>query len=174
MPRPKGVFVSSGSRSSFFYYGKDNSVGFKEIGSIAYAEIAIQNQMMLSQYDFAPRVLSELTKIMVPNPFGVGNNKYAKSGWGYKTEVAAVISGCGNSGVCCECEECDELEEVMNEEIQRLVNDIFDVVGLEFVDAHIGNVGYIIRDNVKKLVCIDTGIESFNTDYSYYQDYNYI
>ena len=46
--------------------------------------------------------------------------------------------------------------------IQSLVEDIREKTGLKFWDCHWYNVGLVNRNNRAKLVCIDTGKESFN------------
>lgn len=47
-------------------------------------------------------------------------------------------------------------------QIQSLVDDIYHYCGLKFWDSHYDNVGLVIRNKKNKLVCIDTGKESFD------------
>jgi hypothetical protein len=49
-------------------------------------------------------------------------------------------------------------------EIQNLVNIIHDKTGLKFWDCHYYNIGYVTRNKKSKLVCIDTGKESFDRE----------
>jgi hypothetical protein len=49
-------------------------------------------------------------------------------------------------------------------EIQSLVEEIYQKTGLKFWDCHWYNVGTVKRHNKRKVVCIDTGKESFDGD----------
>ena len=46
--------------------------------------------------------------------------------------------------------------------IQDLVDEIKEKTGLKFWDCHWYNVGTVVRNKKKKVVCIDTGKESFD------------
>jgi hypothetical protein len=134
--------------ASTFYILSCGTKGFKEFDSKWKAEIAHENQSLLSKYDLAPNVYSEVGKI---------RKKGKKlSGWGYITEIADLLCCPGNT---CDCCEHDALEGAYIDEIQALINDMSDM-NIDFHDNHIGNVGYVERDGERILVCIDTGDES--------------
>jgi hypothetical protein len=97
----------------------------------------------------APYVLSQVGKIRMNN----GDLSY----WGYITEIAKTI-GCG--GNTCSCGDCDDdLEYSYDNLIGKLVNKMSEV-GVEFMDSHIGNVGFVRRKGRRVMVCIDFGTES--------------
>lgn len=148
-----GKYNNSGSRSSFYVI--DDERGFKDFEGYDEAEYAHNVQSMLAAYDLAPKVLSDIGKIRYRDDFEL-------SGWGYITEIAETI-GCGGNE--CSCGECDYegMAEVYNSCIEKLCKKIY-VLGLEFMDAHIGNVGYVVRNGKRKLVCIDCGQESVYHD----------
>lgn len=154
-----GKYNNSGSRSSFYVI--DDERGFKDFEGYDEAEYAHNVQSMLAAYDLAPKVLSDIGKIRYRDDLEL-------SGWGYITEIAETI-GCGGNE--CSCGECDAegMSEVYHSRIEKLCNKIYDL-GLEFMDAHIGNVGYVVRNGKRKLVCIDCGRESV---YSDEEDENY-
>lgn len=136
-----------GSASSF-YILSCGTKGFKEFETKEKADIAHENQSILSRYDLAPNVYSEVGKI---------RKKGKKlSGWGYITEIAELICCPGNE---CDCCDRDRLEECYFGDIDSLYGDMSDI-NMEFHDTHIGNVGYVVRDGLPVMVCIDTGDES--------------
>jgi hypothetical protein len=143
-------YVNGGSRAAF--YKLDKFRGFKEFGDMEDAEYAYNVQSSLSQYNLAPKVLSEIGRVRMPK--NLSDKKL--SGWGYITEIAEVI-GCGGNE--CFCGDCDDIYDSLSKKVNRLISDI-DNVGYNFADAHPGNVGYIKRNGRKILVCIDTGEES--------------
>lgn len=147
----KMEYADAGSKSSFYYI--DHERGFKEFEYKDDAEYARNTQLALAKYNLAPKVLSEVGRIRLPEN---GNYDDKFSGWGFITETAEML-GCGGND--CGCGECDDLYERMLSRIGRLTAKIEDV-GYSFVDNHIGNVGYIRRRGRKVLVCIDTGSES--------------
>lgn len=143
-----GSYENCGSRSAFYVI--DNKRGFKEFGDKDEAEYAHAVQSKLSTYDMAPNVLSQVGKIRMSN----GELSY----WGYITEIAEMI-GCGGNE--CSCGECDEDYYYMyDDKIQDLTDNMLRIAGIEFMDNHIGNVGFIRRNRKKVLVCIDFGQES--------------
>jgi hypothetical protein len=143
-----GSYENAGSRSAFYVI--DNKRGFKEFCQKSEAEYAHTVQDKLSTYDMAPYVLSQVGKIR--------KNSGELSDWGYITEIAEII-GCGGNE--CSCGECDEdCYEFYNDKIQDLTDNMLRIVGVEFMDNHIGNVGFIRRNRKKILVCIDFGQES--------------
>ena len=143
-----GSYENAGSRSAFYVI--DNKRGFKEFSDKSEAVYAHAVQDKLSSYDMAPYVLSQIGKIRMSNG--------SLSNWGYITEIAQVI-GCGGNG--CSCGECDEdYCEMYEYKIQDLTDNMLRIAGIEFMDNHIGNVGFIRRKRKKILVCIDFGQES--------------
>jgi hypothetical protein len=142
-----GEYDNCGSRSTFYVI--DNERGFKDFESKEDAEYAHYVQNKLAAYNLAPRVLSDIGKIR-------HRDSLELSEWGYITEIAEVI-GCGGND--CECGECEDISDGLRSRIDRLCKKIYDL-GLEFMDAHIGNVGYVRRNGKRVLVCIDCGRES--------------
>lgn len=158
-----GQYGNCGSRSSFYVI--DDKRGFKEFDNKDAAEYAHCVQSKLSMHNLAPLVLSDIGKIRY-------RHDMVLSGWGYITEIAEMI-GCGGND--CECGECEYIFDnvTIKRQRTRLVNKIYDM-GLEFMDAHVGNIGYVIRRGKKVLVCVDCGEESvydIELDYSDEEDY---
>lgn len=146
-------FAGEGSKSMFYIIDKNR--GFKQFNNKDDAEYARETQMLLSQFTLAPRVLSEVGKI---------RRKRTKklSQWGYMTEVATMVCCGGNEG----CAYCDDAEKALCNDIEKLCDDISDLTGFDFIDCHIGNVGFVRRNKERILVCVDTGRESvYNEGY---------
>lgn len=154
-------YADAGSRSQFYII--DNERGFKEFDSKDDAADARNTQLALAKYNLAPKVLSEVGRIRMPKDLQYANRKLSK--WGFITERAEMIGCDGNE---CGCGECDEIYDSHLPKIERLTNKI-EKIGYNFVDCHIGNVGYIRRRGRKVLVCIDTGNESVY-DESFYNE----
>lgn len=142
-----GVYDNNGSRSTFYVI--DSERGFKDFESKEDAEYAHDVQSKLSAFNLAPRVLSDIGKIR-------HRDNLELSGWGYITEIAEMI-GCGGND--CSCGECDDIFDTKRRHVKRLCEKIYSL-GFEFMDAHIGNVGYVRRNGKRVLVCIDCGSES--------------
>ena len=143
-----GSYENCGSRSAFYVI--DSKRGFKEFSHKEEAVYAHSVQSKLSDWDMAPEVLSQIGKIR--------KSDGSLSDWGYLTEIAQTI-GCGGNE--CHCGECDEDYYFMYEsQIQDLTDNMLRIVGVEFMDNHIGNVGFVRRNRKKVLVCIDFGSES--------------
>ena len=156
-----GRFGNCGSRSAFYVI--DDKRGFKEFETREDAEYAHRVQSKLSMNNLAPLVLSDIGKIRYRVDMEL-------SGWGYITEIAEMI-GCGGND--CECGECEDIFDTKYRQVNRLVDKIADM-GLEFMDAHVGNVGYVIRRGKRVLVCIDCGEESvYDIDLDYYEEEDY-
>lgn len=154
-----GRYDNCGSRSAFYII--DDERGFKEFYDKDDAEYAYETQDVLSIHNLAPKVLSQVGKIRYSNG--------ELSSWGYITEIAETI-GCGGNE--CSCGECDDdLSYEYADRIRKLVDKIADI-GFEFMDAHIGNVGYIRRKGKKVLVCIDCGEESVYNELSQDDEYD--
>lgn len=154
-----GQYENQGSMSAFYVI--DGKRGFKEFCDKYEAEYAHAVQSKLETYDMAPYVLSQVGKIRKSN----GD----LSDWGYITEIAQTI-GCG--GNSCSCGECDDDIQFMHDKkICKLAHNMMWTAGVEFMDAHIGNVGFVRRNGKKVLVCIDFGTESVcDEDISLYDD----
>jgi len=142
-----GQYENAGSTSAFYVI--DNKRGFKEFCGQYEAEYAHSVQSKLEDYNMAPYVMSQVGKIRKSNG--------QLSDWGYITEIAETI-GCG--GNSCSCGDCsDDLEFLYDTRIIKLIRKMSEV-GVEFMDSHIGNVGFVRRKGRKVLVCIDFGTES--------------
>jgi hypothetical protein len=157
-----GDYENCGSRAAFYIL--DGERGFKEFETEEDAQYAHYVQSKLSQYNLAPKVLSDIGKIRFRHDMVLSN-------WGYITEIAEVI-GCGGND--CSCGECEDIfdNKTKSNQLTRLLNKIEDL-GLEFMDAHVGNVGYVKRNGKKVLVCIDCGQESVydpDVDDNYLED----
>jgi hypothetical protein len=135
-----GCFEEGGC-AEFYWIKEDKNLGFKQFGSKKSATIAYNKQKLLSKFDLAPKVIGKITKLKYE--WGDDTN------WGYVTERAKILD-----------------ENVMKKrlrDIQNLVENIENKTRLRFWDCHYWNVGYIKRNNKAKLVCIDTGPESFSS-----------
>lgn len=131
-----------GGSAEFYQIKENKNLGFKQFRNKKFANAAYNKQKLLSRFGLAPKVYSKVTKLT----YEWGE----KTNWGYITEKARIAD-----------------EEVMKKrlrEIQSLVENIHKKTKLKFWDCHYWNVGYVKRNNKAKLVCIDTGIESFNPD----------
>lgn len=135
-----GCFEEGGC-AEFYWIKEDKNLGFKQFGSKKSATIAYNKQKLLSKFDLAPKVIGKITKLKYE--WGDDTN------WGYVTERAKILD-----------------ENVMKKrlrDIQNLVENIENKTRLRFWDCHYWNVGYVKRNNKAKLVCIDTGPESFSS-----------
>lgn len=131
-----------GGCAEFYWIKEDKTLGFKQFGSKKKATSTYNKQKMLSKFDLAPKVFGRVTKIK----YEWGDS----TDWGYITERAKILD-----------------EKVMKKrlrDIQNLVQTIEEKTRLKFWDCHYYNIGYVKRNNKAKLVCIDTGAESFNRD----------
>lgn len=143
-----GNYENCGSRSAFYVI--DDERGFKEFDDKQEATYAHSVQSKLEVYNLAPKVLSQIGKIRKSNG--------SLSHWGYITEIAEVIGCGGNECHCGECE--DDLPYMLSASINRLTDKMLMKADVEFMDGHIGNVGYVYRKGKRVLVCIDFGSES--------------
>lgn len=109
---------------------------------------SLKTQKKLAKLDLAPRVItpickiayyfdSELLKYWNPDKF--------TTDWGFVSEKAELL---------------DE-DDIPYVKLQNLVDKIWNQTKLKFWDCHLANIGYIKRNGKNKLVCIDTGRESF-------------
>jgi len=138
--------IEEGGYCQFYYIKDHSSLGFKEFRSKDYAKFAYSVQKKLAKFDLAPQVYSDICKL----EFSTINDHWLplSTEWGYVTEIASPVSYTEN---------CRTLRK-----IQNLVEDIFTISKLKFWDCHFYNLGLIKRGKSKKIVCIDTGRESFD------------
>lgn len=141
-----GKYNSCGSRTAFYVI--DDKRGFKDFESIGHAEYAHSVQSELSIHNLAPFVLSSVGQIRLGEDMEL-------SGYGYITEIAEMICCGGNDG----CDNCEDEDVKISKKKDRLCKKMY-AAGFEFMDAHVGNVGYVRRKGKKVLVCIDCGEES--------------
>ena len=137
-------WCDSGGCCQVYSIANNTSLVFKEFRSKNKAISSLRLQKKLAKYDLAPKILSLVSRLYFAPDDGLEDNTL--SDWGYITEKAKVT------------------EKVPLSFIQSLVDEIYDKTGLSFWDCHYYNVGFINRKNSKKLVCIDTGKESFLRD----------
>lgn len=152
-----GRYSDGGSQNSF-YKVKGRKYGFKSFPNKSLATFAHAVQSDLSKTDLAPRVYSPVCRIRVPNYFMGKNGKtethMVLSDWGYLTEIAKPY--------VCTDPECDDCMDGMcenHDSIMNLLGDMEDC-GIDYIDAHPANLGYIFRNDEKLLVAIDFGAES--------------
>lgn len=119
----------------------NTKIAFKEFGDKQRAKIAWSIQKKLHKYSLAPKVYGNVCKLKLATNTKLLSN--SKSEWGYITELAKITT---NKKI------------VSLSKIQELVDNIYTNTGLKFWDCHYHNIG-ILRN---KLVCIDTGKESFS------------
>lgn len=141
-----GRYNNCGSRASFYVI--DDERGFKEFENKEDAEHAHYIQSKLAMHNLAPLVFSDIGKIRY-------RANMILSGWGYITEIAEMMCCGGNEG----CEYCEDIYDSKSKQVHKLTSKIYDL-GMDFMDAHVGNVGYVVRKGKKVLVCIDCGRES--------------
>jgi len=118
---------------------------FKEFRNKKKATEAYSIHKKLAKHDLAPKIHSKICKLNFAKEKGV--IFYESSDWGYIMECAKT---------------CKANSSIKMEQIQALVNEISEKTGLKFWDCHWYNVGLVKRGKTKKVVCIDTGKESFN------------
>lgn len=157
-----GKYEDGGSQN-VFYKLKGRKQGFKGFPNKSLATFAHKAQSALSDKDLAPKVYSPVCKIRVPNYFAASDGKggmktitqMVLSDWGYLTEIAKPYE--------CDDDECDGccLDSCCRNygKIENLLDDI-NKCGLEYMDAHPANLGYVMRKNKRVLVVIDLGAES--------------
>lgn len=136
-----------GGYCTLFKISNEPSLGFKEFISKSRAEYARKTQLKLNKHGLAPKVFSKLCKMRYEPLF-----LDQKSGWGYITEMANTLNK--NS--------------IPLYKIQKLVDTIYLKTKLKFWDCHWENIGYIRVEGRKKLVCIDTGKETWEGHSNYF------
>ena len=139
-----GWFEEGGYCQIYPIYGH-KGWGFKEFHTKKKAEYAYAVQKRLSKFDLAPKVYSKICRL----EFEPEDDVYQPdpSDWGYITELATVYHA--NTVISMR-------------QIQNLVSQIQQKTQLKFWDCHWSNVGIVRRNGRNKVVCIDTGKESFD------------
>lgn len=138
---------SSGSYCDVLPVKDHPNLLFKGFKKESKALEAYNNQIKLSEYDLAPRIIGEPCQIAYyypPELLKNFNPQITRTNLGYLTEKAELTTD----------EPFDELQE--------LCDRIKVLVKKDFWDCHFQNVGYIYRSNEKVLCCIDTGEETFD------------
>ena len=124
-----------------------NHMVFKEFSTKKKAQESYRYHTKLAKFDLAPKIYSTICKL----EFAPEEDIYQPepSDWGYITELARTHP----AGT-----------KITVKDIQLLVDEIYSKTGLKFWDCHWYNVGIVKRGRKKKIICIDTGKESFNGD----------
>lgn len=118
---------------------------FKEFRNKKKAQESYHYHKMLAKFDLAPKIYSKICRLEFAEDDGWKPDE--PSDWGYITEKAYPVKHSDHN----------------MQKIQILVEDIKEQCGLKFWDCHWFNVGLVLRENNQKLVCIDTGKESFQS-----------
>lgn len=159
-----GQFSDSGSRNSF-YTVKRTKYGFKSFPTKNLANFSHAVQSRLSENDLSPKVYSPVGRIRIPSWVTKSDGKGSLKGiatmelsdWGYLTEIAKPYY-CSDDDMCgghCFYEgNCKNYNKV------RSLIDKIEEHGLEYTDAHNGNLGWVTRKKKRVLVVIDIGRES--------------
>ena len=151
-----GLYEDCGSRNTFYRLKNRRGAGFKSFESYEEAEFAHRIQSKLSQDNLAPRVYSDVGRIMIPDIDDAGE-AMTLSSWGYVTEIAKPMPRCYDDDCDGDCYQsgCD------NSVIIDNIVDCLAEAGLEYVDGHRGNFGFVRRNREWVPVVIDVGSESF-------------
>jgi hypothetical protein len=137
-----------GGSAEFYLIQEDNNLGFKQFRNKKFANKAYEKQKLLSKYNLAPKIVGNVCKL----PIKIESYPEYKlnTNWGYITERAKILD--------------ENIMKKRLKDIQDLVETIENKTCLRFWDCHYWNIGYVKRNNKAKLVCIDTGPESFDRD----------
>lgn len=139
-------WFDEGGYCQFYPIIEDKSLGFKEFYSKRHAVKAHSVQKKLSKFDLAPKVYTKVCKLIMKDDQDYDFTMI--SDWGYVTEIADTKNS----------------DKVSLTRIQNLVDEIYTKTNLKFWDCHYYNMGMVKRKGKQKLVCIDTGKESFDND----------
>lgn len=116
---------------------------FKEFRTKNKAISSFKLQQKLNFHDLAPKIFTKVSRLSFAEDDGFDEQQ---SDWGYVTERAVVS------------------DKISLEKLQNLVDEIYNKTGLSFWDSHYYNVGFVDRSGDSRLVCIDSGKESFIRD----------
>jgi len=147
-------WFDQGGSCQVYSIENNSSILFKEFDTKTKAIESYKNQTKLSKYNLAPKIFSDICKLNFSHKDPYLYN--SESNWGYLTEKAMPVYHTKTN--------------VRN--IQILVEEIYDKTTLNFWDCHWYNVGLVYRQKTKKLVCIDTGEESFISTSNAWGNYN--
>jgi hypothetical protein len=136
---------NEGGFAQFYSIINKPNLGFKEFRNKKKALESYTIQNKLSKFDLAPKIIGDICRLSF---IATMDCPSMVSGWGYITEKALV------------CEYDKDIRSLKS--IQDLVNRIYQKTKLKFWDCHYWNIGLIERKGKNKLVCIDTGKESFD------------
>lgn len=137
-------WFDEGGYCNFYPLVGEKNKGFKEFKSEKDAQSALFFQQLLNKYGLSPATYSDIVKLPIKNLSLV-------SSYGFVTEIAQFLTPKRIT-------RWSKKYIRHLEKIQDLVEDIKYYTNLDFWDCHQHNVG-LIDD---KLVCIDTGLESFD------------
>ena len=137
---------NEGGFAQFYSVINQPLLGFKEFRNKKKALESYTIQNKLSRFDLAPKIVGNICQLSFIADVDCPS---MLSGWGYITEKAIV---CGSY----------KKNPHSLKSIQDLVNRIYKKTKLKFWDCHYWNMGLIRRRGKTKLVCIDTGKESFD------------
>jgi hypothetical protein len=135
--------IGSGSECTVF---KTEKGILKCYNSKSDAQQACELQQKLSYFDLAPEVYTNARRHKVDDA----------TLWGYYSEEAELLPECECEGDI-KCYSCEQTEDAREEVIVAIEY----WTGLEYVDFHLGNFGFVIRDGRRAMVCIDTGVKGF-------------
>ena len=135
--------IGCGSECTVF---KTNRGILKCYSSKSDAQSACTLQQQLSYFDLAPEVYTNARRHKVDDT----------TLWGYYSEEAELLPEC-ECDEYFKCDSCDESAETREQVIEAIQY----WTGLEYVDFHAGNFGFIMRDGKRVMVCIDTGVKGF-------------
>lgn len=138
-------YSNIGGYSTLFILVNNPKLAFKEYISKKRAKIAYSIQKKLNKYDLAPKIYTKVCRLSFDESL-----LQSKTGWGFVTELAVIR------------------DKISLKKIQELVDEIKEKADLDFWDCHAHNMGYVIRYKKKKLVCIDTGLETWDGKSNYY------
>lgn len=141
-------WCDSGGYCDFMPIKGHEDLGFKNFKNKSRAKKAWNFQHILSKHNLAPKLITPLCKIPYSYELEVlkaWQPKYSITDWGFITQKAIML---------------DEEDKPMKK-LQNLVDKIYEKTCIKFWDCHWTNVGYIRYRGRNKLVCIDTGEESF-------------
>lgn len=144
----KTDITESGGSVEFYHIDKHPTLGFKEFRSKREAITAYKNQKKLAKHKLAPKVVGKICKMKIEiNNFAGENYTYTDSTrWGYITQKIKLP----NHKFWKNKKNLSKL--------QTMIDAMQKKTKLKFWDCHYDNIG-IYR---KRLMCIDTGDESFD------------
>ena len=141
-------WCDSGGYCDFMPIRGRQDLGFKSFKYKSRAKKAWSFQNILSKHNLAPKLYTGLCKIAYsydPEVLKFWEPKYSVTDWGFVTQKATML----------------ETDDQPMKKMQNLVDKIYENTSIKFWDCHWTNVGYIKYRGRNKLVCIDTGEESF-------------